>query len=321
MIVEPTILRSPKYLALKKALGSRGDRALEYLVALWAHCQEDQRGGNWGKMGPEYVELIAGWEGKSGELYTILSTPGIQGKSGWVEDRNGRIVIHDWHEHNKSLLNSWKSGRFGGRPRKNLPETRGLAEGNRTGTGGASEKRREEKSREDVNNSLSHSAVAERPTSNIQAPKNFQGSRSEAHFPEAEWPSSAVWLAYCSHIGLAQWKAEREWANQERLRWKGITDWKKHASYIRTLWQQDGAPANPPSRSAVNGSGNVKKTASPWEKKQKREALERVLAEHPGNPQGKYSGEPTTAERNDYRARVKELVELDREIAKGEVTK
>jgi hypothetical protein len=313
MIVEPTLLRSPKYLALKKALGTRADRALEYLVALWAHCQEDQRGGNWGKMGGDYVELIAGWEGTAGELFTILCTANVQGKSGWVEARNGRIVIHDWNEHNKSLVTSWKNGRFGGRPRKNLPGTGGLSAGNPAGTGGASEKRREEKRR--LINTLSPGAGGETSNFKLQTSGNPQASNSNSeHFPEVAWPGLEEWLAYAERVGLAKWRAEREWHDQESKRWKGIQDWRKRCTYIRTLWQQDGAPKDPPSRSASSGVGNVKKTASVWEKKQKRDALEQLLAEHPGNPQGKYSGEPTAEEKADYQAKRREFTAMKEEL-------
>jgi len=65
-----------------------------------------------------YVETVCEWKGESGELLAILTSSLLSGKKGWIDFENGRVVIHGWAEYNQGLINDWRSGRSGGRPKK-----------------------------------------------------------------------------------------------------------------------------------------------------------------------------------------------------------
>lgn len=114
MRVEPETPDHPKFRRLKRRVG---DIAMECLVRLWAHCQNGQRGGTWSRIDPEYVEVVAGWAGKPGELYAALKD------IGWVEERGTKLVIHDWDKMNSRAKANWENGKLGGRPRDNPNET------------------------------------------------------------------------------------------------------------------------------------------------------------------------------------------------------
>jgi hypothetical protein len=117
MNVHPALLNHPKYLLFRQEVAGLGfDCALEYLVRLWAHCQTMGRGENWGNVDNAYVEVICNWNGQTGKLAEALSKT-FYGKPGWIHhNQTGELIISSWNEHNQSLINSWNSGRKGGRP-------------------------------------------------------------------------------------------------------------------------------------------------------------------------------------------------------------
>lgn len=120
MIIDPSLLDHPKFHHLVRTLGARGAgrNALTYLVRIWGHCQMGQRGGDWGEVSPEWVECVAKWDGDSGELFKALISSPLSGKPGFIEMVGKRVIIHDWDEHNKSLISRWSAGKLGGRPAK-----------------------------------------------------------------------------------------------------------------------------------------------------------------------------------------------------------
>lgn len=133
MRVEPELPDHPKYLRLKRRVG---DFAMEALIRIWAHCQQNGRGEFWARADAEYLELIAGWEGEPGLLYRSLTDDSIH----LVEIVEGGILVHDWNEMNKQIVGNWKNGPKGGRPRTpgkhsennplvNPPETHCLTSG------------------------------------------------------------------------------------------------------------------------------------------------------------------------------------------------
>jgi len=158
VIVEPGLLDHPKFLRLERRLG---EHALHILIRLWGHCQAEQRGERWRGADAEYVEAVVRWKGESGKASKDLE------ECGFVQFKEGVTVVHDWSEHNRSLISSWRNGRWGGRPTKkktvptgNPPITDGFPTGNPPITGREpvgpqrrEEKRREEKMREDKTNS------------------------------------------------------------------------------------------------------------------------------------------------------------------------
>lgn len=109
MRVEPELPDHPKYLRLKRRVG---DFALEALIRLWAHCQQNQRGELWRGVDEEYLELIAKWEEQPGLLFRSLL------ETGWIEQSADGILIHDWEEMNSQIVNNWVNGTKGGRRKK-----------------------------------------------------------------------------------------------------------------------------------------------------------------------------------------------------------
>ncbi len=285
MIVSGDIFSNPKFLALRREVGPQ---ALECLCRLWAHCAEDKRGPDWGKVDADYVELVCHWQGEPGRLFTALTAPKIPGKKPWIEKYYNRLVIHGWREYNANMVANWKKGPLGGRPKKtnskpavNPQVSPGLAADNQI--------RREEKRVED----------------------HTQGG---APFPEAEWPSVEEFCSYAEMHGLPGWKAKQEWLNAERKRWKGIENWRAHSDWVRTLWEQAGRPG-PSQPSGRPNSGAEKSGETHFQKVTREKALIKVLAEHPANPQSPYSGEPTDPQRAEYRRLEVELEEVRRELA------
>ena len=128
MIVEPDFVDGPKLVALKERLGRKhGLEAVEYVLRLWAHCQAGKRGPNWGPVSAAYVEQVARWLGPKGMLFAALTDVIVPGRSPFVElQGNGthtpNVVIHDWADHNGSLLANWNRNPSGRRNHQAKPE-------------------------------------------------------------------------------------------------------------------------------------------------------------------------------------------------------
>ncbi len=114
MIVQRGLLTHPKFTRLENAVGAD---ALKYLLRLWGHCEEAQRGGNWRHADEEYVESVCGWTGEPGLLFAALSRAPMKGKAGWIEVKKHAVIIHHWESINATLVNAWRAGRKGGRPK------------------------------------------------------------------------------------------------------------------------------------------------------------------------------------------------------------
>lgn len=117
MRVEPAILNHPKYLALVAILG---EQALHYLVSVWAHCQEQQRGEFWAGKDGAWLEMVARWKGQPGQLYEALRDCAGPGRTGFVSQEEGGLRIHQWEEFNSVTVGNWTRNRAG---RKNPTDT------------------------------------------------------------------------------------------------------------------------------------------------------------------------------------------------------
>ena len=98
MIVEPDILSHPKFIQLKAIVG---DGALELLVRIWTHCQQNKRGQFWRGAGRDYVEVVAAGRTQRGKIFEPLR------HCGWIHEHADGIEIHDWDKHNASLVARW----------------------------------------------------------------------------------------------------------------------------------------------------------------------------------------------------------------------
>lgn len=99
MIVEPDLTNHPKFIQLKSKVG---DVAMELLVRLWTHCQQNKRGHYWRGVNADYVEVVCCGRNKKGRLFTALRD------CGWIHERVDGIEVHDWDKHNASLIARWK---------------------------------------------------------------------------------------------------------------------------------------------------------------------------------------------------------------------
>lgn len=98
MIVEPDLTNHPKFIQLKSLVG---DVAMELLVRIWMHCQQNKRGQLWRGANSDYVEVVCAGRSRRGKLFTALRD------CGWIHEREGGIEIHDWDKHNASLVARW----------------------------------------------------------------------------------------------------------------------------------------------------------------------------------------------------------------------
>ena len=99
MIVEPDLTNHPKFIQLKSKLG---DVAMEILVRLWTHCQQNKRGHFWRGVNADYVEVVCCGRNKKGRFFTALRD------CGWIQEKSDGIEVHDWDKHNASLIARWK---------------------------------------------------------------------------------------------------------------------------------------------------------------------------------------------------------------------
>lgn len=72
-----------------------------------------------------------------------------------------------------------------------------------------------------------------------------------AHFPEIQIPSWEEVQAECQKIGLVEWRA-RDWFDEMKsVGWKDsknreIVHWQSFLAKVKTWWERDGRPMNPP---------------------------------------------------------------------------
>ena len=104
MRVEPELPINPKYRRLKTAVG---DVAMECLITIWAHCQQNQRGEFWQGADAAYVEMICNWTGNHGELFRALVECGHH-KAGFIIPEEGGLRIHEWEEMNCQMVGNWR---------------------------------------------------------------------------------------------------------------------------------------------------------------------------------------------------------------------
>lgn len=105
MRVEPELSRNLKFRRLKTIIG---DRAMEFVVMLWAHCQENQRGEFWQGADADYVEMLVDWDGERGLLFRALVECGRPGKVGFIVPEPDGLRVHEWEEMNSQMVSNWR---------------------------------------------------------------------------------------------------------------------------------------------------------------------------------------------------------------------
>ena len=135
MRVEPELPRHPKFRRLERIVG---EGAMKYLIALWGHCQNNQRGEFWPGANADYVELICEWDGEPGVLFNALRTCG--NPAGFIVVENGGVRVHDWDEMNARIVSNWTlntNGRKGKNPTGSQREPYGSGKKSKKGGGGS----------------------------------------------------------------------------------------------------------------------------------------------------------------------------------------
>jgi len=328
MNVTPELVNHPRFHGLQTALKAAGypGLAMEVLVRLWGHCQVAQRGENWGKKDPLYIEAVARWEGKQGELFKILTTD-FFGEGPWVRvDKRGIVSVVNWEKHNAKLVSAWKNGVYGGRPPKKqeVEPSKPKVIPSKTHGFPVGSSRDKLLDRSGVDRSGGTNTP---PPAGGLHPQANQGEKAKegggAVSKEYHWPTWAEWKAAGEMESLTTEQIQMEWDNQERKpaaeRWRGIDveRLRHHAAFVREQRRMRGTFVRGPG-SEVPKNGPQNATAIRIGKENRAKELERLIGEHVANHQSEYAvAEPTEKERLDLSAMRQALSELRAELAAG----
>jgi|GEM_PF-5403673 hypothetical protein len=89
--VDCGLLDSRKFWRLRAKLG---EKALEVLIRLWSYTRTVAPSGDLGDPDPEFLAMAVRWTGEPQLLWDAL----VGGE--WVDLVDGRLVVHDWGDHN-----------------------------------------------------------------------------------------------------------------------------------------------------------------------------------------------------------------------------
>lgn len=109
MRVEPELTTHIKFKRLKAAVG---DCAMECLITIWAHCQQNKRGEYWPGVDATYVEELCNWAGQKGELFRALVECG-RPKLGFLTPEGDGLRVHDWEQTNSLAVKNWNRNTAG----------------------------------------------------------------------------------------------------------------------------------------------------------------------------------------------------------------
>ncbi len=341
MIVEPDFVDGPKLVALKERLGRRhGPEAVEYVLRLWGHCQAGKRGHNWGPVSAGYVEQVARWMGPKGVLFAALTEVLVPGRSPLVElAANGSevpdVVIHDWADHNGSLVANWNRNPNGRRgtggtdgvkpglnPRLNLGVMPGLH------PGGNPERSRDRSDRtgQDRTGQVTPSLP---PVPGVLSPP-IAPSAAEGGDPIEGWAPKAEEVldfaaAFAGEAALnlppviGREFASR-WYTRMLARDRFPRNWKR---ILVSAWRDEWWSTQPKKGGPLSAERGTRSAEPEWAAERgRREALARLrseIAEHPANEASTsfVGGDCTEALREDLRAKKRQLRELQAAMAPG----
>jgi hypothetical protein len=142
--VSLNLRRHPKVARLCSKLQS--STAWAYVIDLWMWCVEYAPDGDLSRYSAEEVEFALGWTLDPGVLFAALRT------CGFIEDKDdGRMVIHDWEEHqgkwlaklddNRRRIRKWRKAK--------AKADAGVTRTELVRNGNERDNRREDKTRED----------------------------------------------------------------------------------------------------------------------------------------------------------------------------
>jgi hypothetical protein len=80
----------------KRLIRTCGEEAVRCLLRLWSWSSISRPSGDLSDLLPEEIEDQARWKGASGVLYAALTHE----KSRFIDEKNGKIFLHEWKKHN-----------------------------------------------------------------------------------------------------------------------------------------------------------------------------------------------------------------------------
>lgn len=101
--VQQSLVSHRKMLRLERLLSLDRYSVVGRLVALWSWCLDNALGGRLGDIDADILADVMGWDvgmGKPAELLEALLTAGFLE----LDEVDGRIYIHDWHDHMGRLI-------------------------------------------------------------------------------------------------------------------------------------------------------------------------------------------------------------------------
>lgn len=271
MKIDPSILTHPKFVRLKRAVGTE---ALEHLIRIWGHCENARRGEFWKGADATYVEIVAKWDGEEGVLFNALVS------IGWIHVEDGAIRVHEWNQTNWRAVSAWTNGELGGRKPSRKPKVKDLGtekrirlpvsqpDGGEVATGS-----KQKSQSEMIGNEMNNSPLTPNGSADPSVPSDRGAGGSFFEVPSFIDVESFVASRQMPDMTGAP-PMDSAWAHRHRMRWesspeKTPRDWR--AQLIR-WWLADGRFA--------------KKSGSVWEKTQSIEKLRKAIDEHPFNESG-----------------------------------
>jgi hypothetical protein len=265
---------------------------MEYLIRLWGFCQSEQRGQCLGTATAEDVELLCAWDDEPGKLFSALVA------SKWLDKNDdGTIEVHDWDEHNRGLKSNWANGqklrRKVASSQRKCASTAPAVVGQCPSSAGAT-------------NSLLFPSIQE----------GGSGGEDDAAIPsEAEVQAFADgWAGDLSRGAskiprgwLSRWF---NWRMEKPQNWP--QDWRGD---LLRRFKADFDDRRPDAL-GITGSVNANGKKTPFALRAELEAVEKLMAEHPANPQSTSSAsEPTTEQTEGLLALQKRRKEILMQLA------
>lgn len=275
MKIDPSILTHPKFVRLRRAVGTE---ALEHLIRIWGHCENARRGEFWKGADLNYVEIVAQWMGVPGFLGEALVS------AGWIHVEGDSIRIHEWNQTNWRAVSAWTNGELGGRKpskkksvasretgsRVRLLEPKPDADKVATGS--------EQKSQSEmIGNEMNNKPPTPNGHGSVAVPGDDPAGLAAFEVPSAEEVSEFVSTQQKPNMHTGAGPMPIDWAQRHRQRWEQEPEKtpRKWREVLSRWWAVDGAK-----RSFAGAKPSV------WERTRSIEALRTAIAENPFNESG-----------------------------------
>ena len=100
--MDTTLFRNRKLKRLARLLKLDIPHAMGHLAMLWANVLDMADDGDISKWSKEDIAEYAGWSGDPALFYSAM----VNGGDGFIDERDGRLIIHDWWTYAGAFLTS-----------------------------------------------------------------------------------------------------------------------------------------------------------------------------------------------------------------------